>query len=579
MIAHRPGREGATAVDAFVAVTASATATGGAGAAAGVPSLAVSTSSLSSGSASVSFAGGRSAGFAGYPSSSYTTCDGRFGRDGLSIRRSVEKSTTLPASLASASRLLTSRSDSSSFASSSRRRACVFDVGANVSLAARRDANGAPDAAGAAASCFCRCCCCCCCCRAFSLLFSSFISNAALRASSFRSASAPPPAAASSSSSSHAKPSSPGRRTDAQSMPEKKISGALDPSPSVSLSVSDALQPSPSDGRRARTSSSMLRRRSPRGRASTLCPDGRALPPNTTSSSRSSSGTAVAAAAAAAADDGTDWKLTTEHLRGQLKTLEKKLEKKEAELRDEKTESKSLHVKVHDLEERLAAAKRSLQRHSTSSTPACASCAARKHEAEELRERVTQLEGRLATKDRELSTVSNRLSQQPQADPRLLDELRRQVYQLKTDGDRKAEKIAELTEQCEKAHDAMLSAAQKGFEFDIKLHQARSTLVTMVENERSPQRAGSGARASKSASASPKQPRTLPPPQQSPQQQLHQAVYASPPRQQQPQQQQYAPPPQQPVYGSPQQYQQPQQQQYQQSPKVRTPAQYSNSLY
>ena len=231
---------------------------------------------------------------------------------------------------------------------------------------------------------------------------------------------------------------------------------------------------------------------------------------------------------------------------------------------------------MHDLEERLAAAKRSLQRHSTSSSPACASCAARRHEAEELRERVSQLEGRLATKDRELSTVSNRLSQQPQADPRLLEELRRQVYQLKTDGDRKAEKIAELTEQCQKAHDAMLAAAQKGFEFDIKLHQARSTLVTMVENERSPQRAGSAARGSKSAS--PKQPRTLPPPQQSPQQQLHQAVYASPPRQQQ---QGYAPAPQQPVYGSPQ-YQQPQQQQqqqYQQSPKVRTPAQYSNSLY
>ena len=145
---------------------------------------------------------------------------------------------------------------------------------------------------------------------------------------------------------------------------------------------------------------------------------------------------------------------------------------------------------VKDLEEKLrdAASHAPKAKRSTGS----AAGAATKRELDEATRKVNELTQRLAEKEGALRSAqsqgraSSNASHHPVQDTRATDEMKREVARLRAEASQKDSLIQQLNTQLTASHEAMLAAAQKGFEYDIKLHQARATLVTMVNG--SPQR-------------------------------------------------------------------------------------------
>eukprot|EP01059_Diplonema_ambulator_P026949 TRINITY_DN44462_c0_g1_i1.p1 TRINITY_DN44462_c0_g1~~TRINITY_DN44462_c0_g1_i1.p1 ORF type:complete len:278 (+),score=105.64 TRINITY_DN44462_c0_g1_i1:49-834(+) len=193
---------------------------------------------------------------------------------------------------------------------------------------------------------------------------------------------------------------------------------------------------------------------------------------------------------------GVDWRLTADRVTKKLKETEKKLSQKEDDLKAEKAETRDLRNKVRDLEGMLEAA--------TAAPRAggeCNTCPVLRTQLENGQQEIQVLQQQVRDLEKQVGELKNsvhRGSTSSMQHVSQLQELQKEVVKYKAAHENREILVKQLTEQLEAAHEAILSSAQKGFEYDIKLHQARATLVTMLKKEKgSPRRT--------SAASSPRQ--------------------------------------------------------------------------
>ncbi|KAJ9437046.1 hypothetical protein DIPPA_32822 [Diplonema papillatum] len=202
---------------------------------------------------------------------------------------------------------------------------------------------------------------------------------------------------------------------------------------------------------------------------------------------------------------GVDWRLTTNTLRNEIKKLEKRLLKKDEELVSENRVSAQMRERNADLESRL---QKALSTKGSKGERESAIVHQLKEQAEKDRITIAKLETTLSAKEKTIRDLKhktldgqrNSLTPQSQsliggpASTPQVEALQNEVARLRASSDRRERLVKDLSQQLESAHEAIVSAAQMGFEYDVKLHQARATLVTLLQKERlSPRRsAGPG---------------------------------------------------------------------------------------
>ena len=188
--------------------------------------------------------------------------------------------------------------------------------------------------------------------------------------------------------------------------------------------------------------------------------------------------------------DEEDWKSKAEYLKRQLAETEKQHSKKQQLLKAEKAEVDRQKNKVRDLERQLDEA-----RHLRGGG---GDDALRDQMARD-RRTIEELETKLRESEKQAHTTSmqhrNSIASSRGATygipQEVVDRLQKDNVTLKAASEQKDQLIKQLSIQLESAHEAILASAAKGFEYDIKLHQARATLVTMLKGG-SPRRTQSG---------------------------------------------------------------------------------------